>query len=406
MEPRTAICVSCGKEFTITNPRSRQKYCSPTCYPPKRYTPLPEKTCKICGLTFIPTYKVQECCSDECKRKAIGIGHKKHVEPKECLTCGKSFVPKRPWRIYCSNKCSKKRFGNVTKVCEFCNKEFTVAYRFRGQKHCDAKCAGKSLSLKTRDRIKVNCLHCNKEYEITKQYIGVNKYCSAKCFYEHKYNRVSMVVTLTCKNCGIQFERPFIKRHGNFCSPKCANTGIHNGMYGKPSHWRGKHPWHYGLTAKTDERLAKVGQKISEIISAKIVAGDWNHCNGFSCEWYTGIKNGAKSIYLRSSYESTFVNLIETDSTVTEWNYEPFRIPYEFEGIQRYYVPDFIYTANDILCVVEVKPSTLTQKPQNLAKESAARIFCEQIGYKYLIVTEDMLKTYTSFVDLLVALSH
>ena len=307
-----------------------------------------------------------------------------------CQKCHKPFESHKRDKKYCSHECYAKRFDPVTKNCEICKKDFTVAYRFRGQRTCNAQCSGKLVALSNRTRVTKQCLCCGGDYEATQSYKDQAKYCSSTCFYKHKYGRDSTIVVKTCEACGKEFEKPFIQRSIRFCSRSCGNAGEQNGMFGKPGPMLGKLAWNNGLTTKTDERLRLAGEKISIIVADKMISGSWSPpSTGFKGEHYTGIKNGGVTNYLRSSFESTYARMLDADHTVTAWEHEPFRIPYIFEGSARNYVPDFLVTRESDLFLIEVKPKMLTETEQNSTKQVAAQTWCEVNSVTYVSITED-----------------
>lgn len=310
-----------------------------------------------------------------------------------CKKCGKQFESPKKNKKYCSHNCFAKRFSPVTKACETCDKEFTVAYRFRGQKTCGMECAKTAISKTLTTRETKRCLECGKEFEVTQSYKDRGKYCSTDCFYKHRYHRDSKTVTLTCENCGKEFEKPFTHRGRRFCGYSCANSGENNGMYGKPGSMTGKPAWSRGLTAKTDPRLRALGEKISAIISQKMVDGSWSPpSTGFKGEHYVGIKNDNQEVYLRSSYESAYVRILDEDDDVISWEYEPMRIPYVFEGSIHNYVPDFLVNFYDgTSTLIEVKPACLTETPTSLVKLKAANSWCAMNDIGLLVITEQEL---------------
>jgi hypothetical protein len=210
---------------------------------------------------------------------------------------------------------------------------------------------------------------------------------------EHKYGKTSETVKLKCEGCGEEFEKPFTARHTRFCSKSCGLSGQNNGMFGQVGYWRGKPAWNRGLSAKTDERLRLTGEKISAIIADKFVNGEWNHQAGYVGEHFAGTKNGGVVSYMRSSYESKFVRLLELDASVLSWEHEPCRIPYEFEGSMKNYVPDFlVYKDDGSVELVEIKPRNLVKEAKNVAKSRAAEAWCESNKINFRIVVESDLE--------------
>jgi hypothetical protein len=124
-------------------------------------------------------------------------------------------------------------------------------------------------------------------------------------------------------------------------------------------------------------------------------------------------KGDVTKIIYRSSYELTFMNRCDSDPNIIEWQSEEFCIPYRSpvdNRIHRYF-PDFkmtVRTPDNKLAtyVIEVKPFKQTQEPEkksrqtrqylnevmtyatNLAKWSAADIYCQKNNYEFKIITE------------------
>ena len=119
-------------------------------------------------------------------------------------------------------------------------------------------------------------------------------------------------------------------------------------------------------------------------------------------------------IICRSLWERRVCRYLDENKKVVQWGSEELAIPYHSpvdNKIHRYY-PDFI---TDIIkeegtvttYVIEVKPKKQTRPPQkkkkknktyiqeqitysvNEAKWKSAKTFCEQNGWKFLILTED-----------------
>ena len=388
MEPRTVVC-TCGKSFVITNPRSRQAFCSLGCRPGRKPTALPGRSCDVCSNTFIPVYDCQKYCNEACRK--LGFRNNRQVERATipCLTCSKEFTPRDATKKFCSVKCSSARHGTVTNQCTICDKSFTVAYRFRGTKTCSPECTKKSISRTLTTRETKQCLACGSDFAVVQSYKNRGKYCSKACCLSTRKTR-QPDVTKTCERCKKEFVVKFTDSAQRFCGYSCANSGENNGMFGKPGPLTGRPAWSKGLTKETDPRLRALGEKISIIVADKIVSGTWSPpTTGFKGEHYVGQKNGGAEAYLRSSYESTYARMLDADSNVVAWDHEPLRIPYVYEGSIRNYVPDFLVTHVDgRKTLVEVKPDSLAGTAPNLAKLNAAASWCELNGIELTIVTE------------------
>lgn len=301
-----------------------------------------------------------------------------------CLTCNSQFVNRKKDKKYCSHRCYTSRHGTVTKVCETCNKDFTIAYRFRNQKACGMECAKSVIAKTLTTKGELFCVTCSKSFYQTQYNIKHGaKYCSKFC--ESKDHREEVA----CKTCG-KITSCIKSQNKQFCNRKCANTGEFNAQYGKTgplSTLYGKPAWSKGLKASTDPRLKIIGEKISVIISNKIINGEWTHINkGFINGWHDSLKSGKQ--YYRSSYEKLYFELLDKDDQVLSYKSEPFFIPYEYDGSIKNYTPDVLVLRKTVKQLVEIKPSTLVDTKMNIAKATAAINWCKENNVEYLSITE------------------
>jgi hypothetical protein len=127
-------------------------------------------------------------------------------------------------------------------------------------------------------------------------------------------------------------------------------------------------------------------------------------------EKYRGDPN---NIIYRSRWELLFMNRLDSHSGVIKWSSEELIIPYRspLDGKLHRYFPDFwIKKINrqgkEDIVVVEIKPFKETKEPtpqKNLSKRylyevktwginsskwKAAEIYCQERGWKFMIVTE------------------
>lgn len=98
---------------------------------------------------------------------------------------------------------------------------------------------------------------------------------------------------------------------------------------------------------------------------------------------YTSSKTG-EIIFYRSSWELKYAQLLDEDTTVLSWEYEPFAIKYIIGKKQRNYVPDFLVSYTDgTKELVEVKPFALEGTNVNRAKRLSALELCNKNGWSY-----------------------
>lgn len=101
-------------------------------------------------------------------------------------------------KVYCSVNCrnkgyeGKKRAEYVIINCYSCEKEFEAKKQLvdSGKKYCSVECQHQGYRIEKSERIRLNCLFCNNEFEDLKR-IGKKegvkkKYCSRKCKDTHQ----------------------------------------------------------------------------------------------------------------------------------------------------------------------------------------------------------------------------
>ena len=124
-----------------------------------------------------------------------------------------------------------------------------------------------------------------------------------------------------------------------------------------------------------------------------------------------------RNIIYRSSWELKFMKYCDGNPNILEWGSEEIVIPYRSpidNRVHRYFV-DFYMKVKDIngniqKYLIEVKPKKQTKEPKpqkkmtkkyiyevteyakNQAKWEAAKDFCDDRNYRFMIITEDELK--------------
>lgn len=124
---------------------------------------------------------------------------------------------------------------------------------------------------------------------------------------------------------------------------------------------------------------------------------------------------GKKNPICRSSWETTFCEILDKDPKVISWSSESIVIPYILEGKRHNYYPDYfvkVMLSNNTIesWIVEIKPYIQTKPPikgrnknrktlmnekitwkKNVAKWKSAKNFCDKMGYRFKIITEKQL---------------
>ena len=322
-------------------------------------------------------------------------------------------------------KLSKKN-PEQTISCLNCDKEFTVQYRHRGRKYCSRSC---SLShTKRKERHELTCENCNKKYEVIEYRSDKSRFCSYDCFLDDRRGGLGSTIVKTCEHCEKEFTVQFSKRKKRFCSKSCSNTGENNGMYGRTdlSVWTGKPAWNAGLTAKSDERLAALGQKISKQMKEKFKSDKLSNKgknnpnfgrtrdtrtkeqldnysraaikrikssnSGFITGYYTSKKTNIRMKH-RSSYERRMMICLDEDPLVRSYDYESIVITYG-DNLNKRYIVDFDVEFSDNRKLIEVKSKDFLNDPVVIAKEKAATKYCNKHNITYSIYTLKEIEDY------------
>jgi len=132
----------------------------------------------------------------------------------------------------------------------------------------------------------------------------------------------------------------------------------------------------------------------------------------YRCSFPQKYKGDINNIIYRSSWEYKFMKWCDITPSVLEWGSEEIVIPYisPADGKKHRYFPDFYVKIKNEKYLVEVKPFRQTQEPKtqkkmtkryinevvtyavNQAKWNAAREFCADHKWKFMLITEKELK--------------
>jgi hypothetical protein len=156
--------------------------------------------------------------------------------------------------------------------------------------------------------------------------------------------------------------------------------------HGKRTGHLGGHATRNKLLNMSEEELIAYRQKCSLAAQRAFKEGRIKPHHGIGQKMNT--RKGGK-FSTRSSYETRYVALLEADSEVLSFEYEPFTIDYRYGGITRCYTPDFLVEYADRIELVEVKPKRFLDIERNPAKFKAAEEHCIEEGLVFKVVTED-----------------
>ncbi|WP_341282090.1 TnsA endonuclease N-terminal domain-containing protein [Paenibacillus sp. FSL H8-0537] len=108
--------------------------------------------------------------------------------------------------------------------------------------------------------------------------------------------------------------------------------------------------------------------------------------------WKVPLLKNNNMIHCESRLERNFVRLLDFDREVLQVESQPVGLLYCYKGKERKYYPDFkVITSDGHIRIVEVKPKSMTQKPENIMKFIIGRMYCDLQGWDYHIVTEEQI---------------
>ncbi|RKP56258.1 hypothetical protein D7Z26_06375 [Cohnella endophytica] len=98
-------------------------------------------------------------------------------------------------------------------------------------------------------------------------------------------------------------------------------------------------------------------------------------------------------VYWDSYLERDYIRLADFDSTVEEIYFQPVCIRYTYKGKTYRYYPDFkIISLDGHVTIVEVKPRKYLQHPKNIVKYEVGRLFCDEKGWTFVIITDEEIR--------------
>ena len=115
------------------------------------------------------------------------------------------------------------------------------------------------------------------------------------------------------------------------------------------------------------------------------------NCTG----WIKASKGGR--IFYRGSWEKFFIELLDSSSIVSYFQWQPFGIPYKFKGEWRTYFPDvLVVLKSGEKWLVEIKGE---KRPETKAKFKAAYEYCEGHRYGWAVITEKPIQPLTEYLQ-------
>jgi endogenous inhibitor of DNA gyrase (YacG/DUF329 family) len=222
--------------------------------------------------------------------------------------------------------------------------------------------------------VKRECLNCHQEFE-AKHYDG-QKFCSKKCYGQHRHQQNIHLVN--CQTCGKEFQ---FRSHGKkgekrFCSTACS--------------------------ARDPEIIEKIQSqrrgKVKLSAEARDKISQANVCRNAATS-YTSGKNGfyesrkAGRVFYRSTYELKAFQLLDDCEKVVQFSVEPFVIKYQDRlGQTRRYRPDILVEwDNQTKTLIEVKPAWQYDRVEFLEKAMAGMKHSRQNDWEYRVWNENTL---------------
>jgi len=149
-------------------------------------------------------------------------------------------------------------------------------------------------------------------------------------------------------------------------------------------HFKARHP--------SEKGIPKVGQMKALIWKDQTLKKDGKlkqRKPKFREGYLVSVKNGGKEMHYRSGYECEVYECLEAMPNVIQYDVEPFKVQYFFEGETHEYNPDLSILYDDgRIEVWEIKPANQTHLPRNNAKWAACNQYCQQRGWEFIVMTE------------------
>lgn len=155
--------------------------------------------------------------------------------------------------------------------------------------------------------------------------------------------------------------------------------------------------WANGGPMKGIVRPEEWNQKARETITKLMIAGKWKSGYPMSKKGfcYPDKKCKKDKVYFRSSYEAIYCYYLDNNDLVEWFSFESFRIPYDFKGKTRFYVPDFLvkWKNTDVLSIKEIKAEFLKEDDKQIAKQVAANLFANTNCMDYELLFNEQIKS-------------
>lgn len=326
-----------------------------------------------------------------------------------------------------------KRFEKKSN-CHLCNKEFIDYSANFEMKYCSRDCSAKVIGArKTKAQtIETFCGWCKKPIIRRLSAKGITgDFCSVPCGEAFKRGNDEMFITKNCLRCNKEYKMLF-RRQSDYCSRKCSSPyqpGEEHSGFGKEGPTAGMKPWLFGLTKETDDRVAAMGNKVSETHKEQFASGIRSNHKEHNPNWgktiadrtpeqlenyskaaikriqldpkigsrayslkgkYISSKAGKEMSY-RSSYELRLMKCFDADSNVLYYTYEELSLKLD---TGKRYLPDFVIIYKDgSRKMIEAK-GWITDPELHELKCKTATQHCKENNMLYEVWKLAEIKTY------------
>lgn len=152
--------------------------------------------------------------------------------------------------------------------------------------------------------------------------------------------------------------------------------------------WADPHKRSRALKTILEKRSTKeYRESRSEWLSNRILEG--KHLNSYGRRGYFYSEKNKRRLFYRSMLERDAYIILEGDYLVSSYDVEAVKIPYLFEGVKKYYIPDIraVYSDSSV-GLIEVKPFYKLKIEFELAKLAVLKNYCLFNNLKSHVWTE------------------